>query len=59
MELCGRYKERWLQMELNYRGIYIQCRKKDRTIEPHEPFFMSEENNIDPSPIPEHLPILT
>ena len=59
MKLYGRYKERWLQMELSYRGIYIRCRKKDRIIEPYKPFFISEENNMDFSPILEYLPILT
>ena len=59
MELYGRYKERWLQIELNYKGIYIRCRKKDRTIEPYKPFFISEENNINLSFILEHLLILT
>ena len=59
MELYERYKKRWLQIELNYRGIYTRYRKKDRTIELHKPFFISEKNNIDSSPIPEHLPILT
>ena len=46
-------------MELSYKGIYTRYRKKDRTIEPHKPFFMSEENNIDPGFILEHLPTLT
>ena len=59
MELYGRYKERWLQIELSYRGIYIRYRKKNRIIEPHKPFFINEKNNIDPSSILEHLFILT
>ena len=59
MELCGRYKKRWLQIELNYKRIYIRCRKNDRIIEPYEFFFISEKNNIDSSPILEYLPILT
>ena len=46
-------------MKLNYREIYIRYRKKDRTIEPHKPFFMSEENNIDSNFISEYLPTLT
>ena len=59
MELYGRYKERWFQMELNYRKIYIRCRKKDRIIELYKPFLINEENNIDPSLILKYLPILT
>ena len=59
MELYGRCKERWLQIKLNYRKIYVRYRKKDKIIEPYKPFFMSEKNNMDSSPIPEYLPILT
>ena len=59
MELYGRYKERWLQIKLSYKEIYTRYRKKDRIIEPREPFFMSEENNMDPNPILEYLPTLT
>ena len=59
MELYGRYKERWLQIELSYRGIYIRYRKKDRIIEPYKLFFISEKNNMDFGPILEYLSILT
>ena len=59
MELYGRYKKRWLQIELNYKGIYARCRKKDRIIESYKLFFISEENNMDFGLILEYLSILT
>ena len=46
-------------MKLSYKRIYTRCRKKDRIIEPHKPFFISEKNNMNLSPISEYLPILT
>jgi len=56
METCSRCDERWFHMGMNNDDVCAACQKVDRDLDADEPFLFSDENDMNPGPLPKDLP---
>ncbi|KAN0068405.1 hypothetical protein V8E54_013601 [Elaphomyces granulatus] len=55
-ECCSQCHEEWINMQLNRDNVCHRCLLKDKD---KEPPLLSDDNEMDPGEVPEHLPALS
>jgi uncharacterized protein DUF6570 len=55
-ECCSQCHEEWFNIQLNRDAVCHRCLLKDKD---KEPPLLSDDNDMDPGEVPEHLPALS